>query len=295
MDFWASVAFLDTDVQLEAAKVAEACDMTGMLVPDHLFFALDYKAPYPYTADRAPLWRPDTHYPDPFGLVCAMAAVTERIRFMTNVYVAPVRDLFTVAKGLSTAAVISGGRMDLGVAAGWCEDEFLQTGQDFHTRGRRLDEMLDVFPKLFAGGMVEHHGEFYDFGPLQMAPVPAEPVPIYVGGESKGAMRRTARVAKGWLPPSANLPEQLAPKIDEVVRLREEAGRGEEPLEVIAAIHAKPDADLYKRCADLGVTGVQCAPWLSRAPAKDRYGYDAEHVRTTMEQFAEHIIAKVNG
>jgi probable F420-dependent oxidoreductase len=294
MDFWASIAFLDTDVQLDAARASEACGLAGMTVPDHLFFAQDYRSTYPYTADGNPLWRPDTHYPDPFSLISAMSAVTSRIRFATNIYVAPARDLFTVAKGLSTAAVISKDRVALGVGVGWCEDEFLQTGQDFHTRGKRLDEMLDVLPKLFTGRMVEHHGEFYDFDPLQMAPVPAKPVPVIVGGNSKAAMRRAAR-HDGWIPAASTKPEDFVPMLDEMTKLRSEAGKTGAPFEIIVALHALPDADLYKRFADLGVSGVMCAPWLSRAPAKDGYGYDAQHVNASIEQFAEDIIAKVNG
>ncbi|HVX18539.1 MAG TPA: TIGR03619 family F420-dependent LLM class oxidoreductase [Acidimicrobiales bacterium] len=294
MDFWASVAFLDTDVQLEAARTADACELAGMMVPDHLFFARDYKTRYPYTADGEPLWRPDTHYPDPFAVTSAMAVLTTNVRFMTNVYVAPARDLFTVAKGLSTAAVISGGRMTLGVAAGWCEDEFVQTGQDFHTRGRRLDELLEVLPRLLAGGWVEHHGEFFDFDELRMEPVPSRPVPLYIGGDSDRALERAAQVGDGWLPPSAKRPEELEPLLHDMARRRKAAGTDSKPFEIVAAVHAMPDAELYKRLGDLGVTGVQCAPWLSRAPAKDGYGYDAEHVRTSIERFAEQIIAKVN-
>ena len=294
MDFWASIAFLDTDVQLDAALAAEACGLAGMTVPDHLFFAQNYRATYPYTADGNPLWRPDTHYPDPFSLICAMAAVTTRIRFATNIYVAPARDLFTVAKGLSTAAVISKDRVALGVGAGWCEDEFLQTGQDFHTRGKRLDEMLTVLPKLFTGEMVEHHGTYYDFDPLQMTPVPSKPVPIIVGGNSKAAMSRAAR-HDGWIPAASTKPDDFLPVLDEMKRLRREAGKADDPFQIIAAFHAAPDPDLYKRFEDLGVGGVMCAPWLLRAPAKDSYGYDAKHVNASIEQFAEEIIAKVNG
>lgn len=295
MDFWASVAFLDTDVQLEAAKSAEACGLAGISVPDHLFFAQDYRSRYPYTADGNPLWRPDTHYPDPFGIICAMAAITNEIRFATNIYVAPSRDLFTVAKGLSTASVLSHGRVAFGVGVGWCEDEFLQTGQDFATRGKRLDEMLDVLPKLFTGEMVEHHGRFYDFPPLQMAPVPSKPIPVLVGGNSPVAMRRAARVGNGWIPAASSRPDDFIPVLDKINRLRSEEGRADEPFEIIAALHAQPDPDLYKRIEDLGVRGVMCAPWLSRAPAKDGYGYTADHVGNSIEQFAEQIVAKVNG
>ena len=221
MDYWASIAFLDTDVQLEAARCADELGFAGVAVPDHLFFAQSLKATYPYTPDGAPLWTADMHWPEPWALLSAMAAVTQRVRLSTNIYVAPARDLFTVAKGVSTAAAISHDRVALGVGAGWCEDEFVQTGQDFHTRGKRLDEMLEVLPKLLTGDVVEHHGEFYDFDPLSIAPVPTKPVPVIVGGNSPAAMRRAARVADGWIPAASVKPDDFKPVLAEMRRLRD--------------------------------------------------------------------------
>ncbi len=291
MDFWASIAFLDTEVQLETARCADEFGFAGVAVPDHLFWADDLTSTYPYSADGSPLWTADMHWPDPWALISAMATVTTRCRFVTNIYVAPARDLFTVAKAVSTAAVLSGNRVSLGVAAGWCEDEFVQTGQDFATRGKRLDEMLEVLPRLFTGELVEHHGTFYDFGKLSLAPVPSKPVPLIIGGNSKAAMRRAARVGDGWIPASSSRPEELEPMLAEMQRLRAEAGRADAPFEIIAALAAMPDVDLYRRFEDLGVSGVMAAPWLTRAVGKDRYGYDADHVRTTMERFAESVIS----
>ncbi len=260
-------------------------------MPDHLFFAQSLKATYPYTPDGAPLWTADMHWPEPWALLSAMAAVTQRVRLSTNIYVAPARDLFTVAKGVSTAAAISHDRVALGVGAGWCEDEFVQTGQDFHTRGKRLDEMLEVLPKLLTGDVVEHHGEFYDFDPLSIAPVPTKPVPVIVGGNSPAAMRRAARVADGWIPAASVKPDDFKPVLAEMRRLRAEAGRDHLPFEIIVAFAALPDPDLYRQFEDLGVSGVMAAPWLTKAPGKDRYGYDADHVRTRMERFAEKLIS----
>ena len=87
-----------------------------------------------------------------------MAAVTTRLKFSTNVYIAPGRDLFTVAKLVSSAAVISGGRVWLGAAAGWCQEEFELAGQDFHNRGKRLNEMIEALRALWSGGWQRFHG-----------------------------------------------------------------------------------------------------------------------------------------
>ena len=291
MDYWASIAFLDTDVQLEAARCADELGFTGVALPDHLFWAESLQATYPYSADGAPMWTADMHWPDPWALIAAMSQVTSRVRFTTNIYVAPARDLFTVAKAVSTAAALSGDRASLGLAAGWCSDEFAQTGQDFHNRGKRLDEMIDALRLLFTGESVSFHGAHYDFDRISIRPAPAKPVPIIVGGNSPAAMRRAARVGDGWIPAASAKPDELETMLAEMDRLRAEAGRSDTPFEVIVALAAWPDKDLYARFEELGVSGVMCAPWITKAVGKDRYGYDATHVRTTMERFAESFIA----
>ncbi len=287
MDYWASIAFLDTAVQLEAARCADELGFAGVALPDHLFWAESLEASYPYTPDGAPMWTADMHWPDPWALISAMAQVTSRVRFTTNIYVAPARDLFTVAKAVSTAAALSDDRVSLGLAAGWCSDEFAQTGQDFTNRGKRLDEMIDALRLLFTGDSVSYHGEHYAFDRLSIRPAPAKPVPIIVGGNSAPAMRRAARVGDGWIPAMSTKPDDFEVMLAEMHRLRAEAGRSDHPFEIIVALAAIPDKDLYARFEDLGVSGIMCAPWLTRSPSKDRYGYDADHVRQRMERFAE--------
>ena len=291
MNFWASIAFLDTAVQLEAARCAEEYGFAGVAVPDHLFWAESLEATYPYTPDGAPMWTSDMHWPDPWVLISAMAQLTSRIRFTTNIYVAPARDLFTVAKAVSTTAVLSGDRAMLGLASGWCSDEFDQTGQDFSTRGKRLDEMIDALGLLFSGNSVSFHGDHYNFDDVSIRPVPARKVPIIVGGNSAPAMRRAARVGDGWIPAMSSTPDEFELMLSHMNDLRAEAGRADEPFEIIVALAAMPDRDLYKRFEDLGVSGVMSAPWLTRSPMNDRYGYNADHVRSRMEAFAENFIA----
>ena len=109
-----------------------------------------------------------------------MAAITTRIRFTTGVYVAPARDLITVAKQVGTAAVISSNRVNLGVGVGWCKEEFDATGQDFHTRGKRLDDMIPALRALWGGGWVEYHGPHYDVPALRMEPSPTAPDPHHL-------------------------------------------------------------------------------------------------------------------
>ncbi|WP_113701302.1 LLM class flavin-dependent oxidoreductase, partial [Nonomuraea lactucae] len=188
MRFWLGASFADTDQFVELAKVAERCGFDTLTLSDHLFYA-DFASPYPYSKSGRPRWDARTHWPDVWVTIGAMAAVTSRLRFSPNVYIAPARDLFTVAKQVSTAAVLSGDRVTFGVGVGWCKEEFTATGQDFHTRGRRLDAMLPVLRELWSGRAVTLDG----LPELSIAPTPARPVPVLVGGDSPAALGRAAR------------------------------------------------------------------------------------------------------
>ena len=280
MKFWLGVAFLESHELLDMARVADASGYHGIAVSDHVFYPEKLSTPYPYTNDGSPPFTPGTPWPDPWVLIGAMAAVTTRLRFMTNVYVAPARNPFLVAKQVSTAAVLSGDRIVLGVGAGWMREEFEQLGQPFGDRGRRLDEMIEVLRALWRGGMVEHHGEHYDFDRLQMSPVPAVPVPIYCGGQSRRAIERAARL-DGWIG-NAYTPEQALELVGRVRREREDP-----EFEVIVSLLARPDADLYRRMEDAGVTGLLCAPWM-RPDAND-----GPARRAAVERFAETVIARL--
>jgi probable F420-dependent oxidoreductase len=292
MEFWLGAAFVDVDEMLELALAADRLGYDTVALSDHLFYA-DYEAAYPYDEQGAPPYAPDTHWPDVWVTIGALAARTERVRFATNVYVAPARDLFTVAKAVSTAAVLSGDRVRFGVGVGWCEDEFRQTGQDFHTRGRRLDEMIPTLHALWGGGMVEHKGDHYSFGPLRIEPVPARPVPVYIGGDSDAALRRAARVGDGWIGNRVYREEQLVDVLARLSGFLAEHGRALDDLEVIAPIGAPPSAELYKRWADRGVTGTLAAPWWLATPDERRRHTGLDLKLATMERFADEVIARM--
>ncbi len=109
---------------------------------DHVLDLETLSTPYPYTKDGKRRWEPCTPWLDPWVAIGAMGAVTERLRFTTNVYVLPMRNPFVVAKAVATAAVLTGGRVSLGIGMGWCEEEFELMEQPFAKRGARADEML---------------------------------------------------------------------------------------------------------------------------------------------------------
>jgi probable F420-dependent oxidoreductase len=289
MEFWQSIAFTETDQLIEIARIAEEVGFTGVGIAEHLVTPQTIRARYPYTEDGHVWWDPNAHFPEPWALVSMLASHTTTLRFVTTIYVLPMHDLFSAAKSISTAAYLSGNRIIAGVAVGWMEDEFRLTGQDFHTRGRRTDEMLAVMARLFEGGMVEHHGEFFDFPPVQMAPVPTAPVPVYIGGEADAALRRAAR-HDGWFAGGPYSADRVIGYVERIQRFRTEAGTDGRDFGVICGLSTPPDLDTYKRLRDHGVTGITNVPWYYQGVPTSTVA----HKRETMERFAEQFIAPLS-
>jgi len=241
MEFWQSVAQTEMEQLIAIAKFAEELGYAGITVSDHLVKPLEIRTRYPYTADGHPFWAADDPFPDPWVLIAAMAQATTRLRFMTYVYVLPMRDPFTVAKAVSTAAVLSNNRVVLGIGVGWMEEEFALTGQEFRTRGRRTDEMIEIVGKLLSGEMVQHHGEFYDFPAVQMAPAPSRRVEVRVGGHTPAAYRRAAR-NDGWLG-LGYAPAELRGIIQQIEDERRRTGTHGRPFDLMIAHYpSSPDA-----------------------------------------------------
>ncbi|HMU80645.1 MAG TPA: LLM class F420-dependent oxidoreductase [Microthrixaceae bacterium] len=245
------------------AAAAEEAGFDSVAVSDHVVYPARLDSRYPYTPDGVPLFSPDEDWPDPWVAVGAMSAVTTRLRFLTNVYVLPLRNPFVVAKAVGTAAYLSRGRVGLGIGAGWMAEEFELMGQPFARRGKRMDEMVEVVRTLWRGGMVEHHGEFYDFDPVEMRPAPPAPVPIYVGGHSEIAMRRAATLGDGWLGMYYSV-EKLEQHCRTLERAREDAGTADRPFEIIASPMVTPTAENCERLEAAGVTTILTSAWMAQ-------------------------------
>ena len=261
MQFWHATVFAEVDQLVEGAAMIEEFGFDGIAVSDHLVFPQDVASKYPYTTDGLPWWSGEGQWPDPWVLVGAMAAVTTRVRFTTNVYVLPLRDVFTTAKSVGTAAVLSGGRVALGIGAGWMREEFELVGQAFAKRGARMEEQVEILHKLWAGGMVEHHGEFHDFAPVQMSPTPPGPIPVWVGGTTDLALRRAAAVGDGWIGVNTSMAELI--EIAERLRNeRDKAGKPQDNFEILGAINEPPTVENVRKLEDAGVTGLMASAWL---------------------------------
>ncbi len=261
MKFVCHLAFGPTEHMLPIARAAEEAGFDTLALSDHVVHPETVKAPYPYTADGSLRWEPFTDWPDPWVSVGAMAAVTERIRFVTGVYVLPMRNPFVVAKAVGTAAALSNDRLTLGIGTGWMEDEFDLLEQSFRARGRRTDEMIEVLRKLWKGGMVEHRGEFYSFDRLEMSPAPRKEIPIVVGGLSERALRRAATVGDGWIS-DRHTTEELRSFIGRLRAMRAEGPRAHIPMRVMVSCVDAFDRDAYRRLEEFGVTHLVTKPWV---------------------------------
>ena len=191
---------------------------------------------YPYTADGSRMWNENTPWVDPLIAAGAMGAVTSTLRFYTNVMKLGSRNPLLMARQVGSVANLTNNRFGFGVGIGWAPEEFEWCGQPYAKRGKRVDEMIEVIKLVLGGGMVEFHGEFYDFDKLQMSPAPTEPVPFYVGGHTDVALRRAARVGDGWTSAMMTC-EQAADTIDKLKKLLAEGGPRRRPVRVPGRVH----------------------------------------------------------
>lgn len=263
MKFSVALPMLPPDHFLPLARAAEAAGYEGVAVPESVFFPEHVSADYPYSADGGRYWDATTPFLDPFVAIPAMAAVTERLKFFTNVLKLGIRDPLLVAKTVSSAAAMADGRVGLGVGLSWIPEEFQWLGKEMSTRGARTNEAIEIVRLVMSGEFVEYHGKHYDFDRLIVRPVPTQPVPIYVGGLSEPGLKRAARLADGWIS-VANTLEEIAGVVPRLAELRAEYGRADVPFEIKALCIDAFDLDGFRRMEEIGVTDAVVCPWYFR-------------------------------
>lgn len=285
MRFSIATAYLPPDELMPLAQAADELGYHGLFLSDHVVNLETLRTPYPYTADGERRWKPFTPWLDPWVTIGALGAVTTRLRFSTNVFVLPLRDPFSVAKAVATASVLTNGRVALGVGMGWCEEEFELMGQRFAKRGARADEMLDLLRALWTGEWTEHHGEFYDVPRLEMNPPVAAPVPIYVGGLSRIALRRAAR-HDGWISDLMSIDEAAQARIT-IDEERERLGRTDHDFSMYVSLSDAVTVDDFRRAQDVGVTDNLTMPWAFYGGFKVPLAAKIDGLR----RFAEDVVA----
>jgi probable F420-dependent oxidoreductase len=202
------------------AQAVEGLGYSHILTFDHVVGANPersggWSGPYTY---RHPFHEPFVH----FGF---MAAITRRIEFVTGILILAQRQTALVAKQAAEVDVLSGGRLRLGVAVGWNPIEFEAQREDFRTRGRRIEEQVEVLRALWTRELVTFEGRWHRIPDAGINPLPVQrPIPIWMGGTSEPVLRRAARIADGWLPHFGPGAESQA-TIDRLHGLIREAGR----------------------------------------------------------------------
>ena len=271
MKFGVALGALNPRMHLEATLLAEQLGFESVWLPEHLVFTRAMsRSPHP--GQEHPPVPPDTPIYDAFAYLAFLAARTERIRLGTHVYNIGLRHPFTAARGAQTVDLLSGGRFEFGIGASWLEEEWRATELDFASRGRRVDEAIEVCKLLFREPTVSHHGEFFSFDEVVFEPKPVQQPrpPILVGGESKAALRRAARLGDGWLGMGHTF-ETASAKIASLRALVAEHGprRDTDPefqIVIGGTVEARGDV---ARWEELGVTRMLVKPWQRSREALD--------------------------
>jgi probable F420-dependent oxidoreductase len=237
------------------ARAAEDAGYDSMVVPDSICYPRDSASVYPFNPDGSREFLEDKPFLEPFSLIPALGAVTSRLRFVTFVLKLPVRNPVLVAKQASSVAVLTGGRLALGVGTSPWREDYEVLGVPWERRGARMDEELEILRGLLAGGYFEYHGSVFDLPPVKISPVPAEPLPILIGGHGDAALRRAAQVGDGWLHGGGD-PADLPGLLTRLAVLRREAGTADRPFEVHVISMDAYSVDGVRRLEEQGVTDV---------------------------------------
>lgn len=222
----------DSAAVKDYAQSAEALGFSHVLAYDHILGA---------NPDRPGGWKgPYTHqsaFLEPFVLFSFMAGVTDRIGFIPGVIILPQRQTALVAKQAAVLDVLSGGRLRLGVGLGWNPVEYTALNENFHNRGKRIEEQVILMRRLWTEPLVTFSGEWHTIPDAGLNPLPIQkPIPVWFGGHARPALLRIARLADGWLP-NYKEPEDTRPSLELLHEELERAGRSTANFGMEARIH----------------------------------------------------------
>lgn len=228
----------DPTVIRDFAQAAENAGFDYLSAVEHVAGAHEGRFVGIETGFPKPPYLHDRPFHEPFTLFAYMAGLTNRIELVTSVLVLPQRQTVLVAKQAAEVSLLSHGRLRLGVGVGWNHAEYEALGADFHTRGRREAEQIVVLRKLWSEPLVTFAGHWHKLDRIAIAPLPAHPIPIWMGGgPGESTLRRIARLADGWMPMvhSDGNAEELVARMQ---RYLKEAGRESSSLGIQAGIGA---------------------------------------------------------
>lgn len=212
------------------AAMLESAGFDSIWVSDHVVFPREVRSRYPFAADGRVTWPLDVDYLEPVVALSAITSTTSTAELGTSVLILPMRNPVLFAKQAACIDVLSGGRLVLGVGAGWLREEFEALGADYRSRGAVLDEWLDIARRCWTGTVEPFEGRFYRLPEaIYCRPTPVRRPPVLIGGMSRHALERAGRVADGWLAQYA-LDELSASSLGEgVAAIREAALKARRP------------------------------------------------------------------
>jgi probable F420-dependent oxidoreductase len=289
MRFTYAESMCDPKQYCTLAVEAEQAGYDSFTVPESILYPKESNSKYPYTPDGNREFLDGMPFIEPFVLMGAMGAVTERIKFATFVVKLPMRPPVLAAKQATSVAVMTDNRLTLGVGLSPWPDDFAALGVPWERRGKRLDEQIEILRGLQTGEYFEYRGEIFDFDPIKLCPVPTKPIPILIGGHSEPAFKRAARLGDGWMHGGGGQASDLEGSIARIQQLRKEYGRERQPFEFHAISMDAYTPDGIKRLEDQGVTdaiiGFRNAYEPDTTPLEKKI--DA------LKGFADSVIAKV--
>ena len=241
----------DPEVVARFATTAESLGYQHLVAYDHVLGANTASRPNwlgPYTSESL--------FHEPLVLFAFLAGLTKRLEFVSGVLILPQRQTALVAKQAASVDVLSGGRLRLGVGTGWNPVEYEILGENFHNRGIRSEEQIEVMRKLWAEATIEFEGKWHSVPDAGIKPLPPRRnIPLWLGGGAPAVLDRVGRIADGWFPLNT---KSLAKDLAHVRRVAADHGRdpGSIGVECITPPDATPKAaqDRLKALEDLGVT-----------------------------------------
>jgi len=266
--FGIALGALNSHFHVDATEEAERLGYESVWLPEHLVLPVRMsRSPHP--GDEHPPVPPTTPVFDAFAYLGFLAARTRHVRLGTHVYNLGLRHPFIAARAVQTLDLLSGGRVEFGIGASWLEEEWRAIGLDFASRGRRVDESIEVCKRLWTEPEVAHDGEFFHFDAVAFEPKPLQQPwpPILVGGESGAALRRAARAGDGWIGMGHTF-ESAARQIARLRELRGDYGRDTAPFQICLG-GPVASADDVRRWEELGVTRLVVSPWRRSPDAVD--------------------------
>ena len=242
----------------EPARRAERAGFDSIWCSDHVVMPQTVRSAYPFSVDGSIKWDPHEPWYDAVVWCAAIAVVTERVEFGTAVMLAGLRNPLVLAKQLASIDALAGGRVIAGFGAGWMSEEFEALGVPFDSRGRRLDEWIDICRQVWTGRVAGFDGEHFAVDvDVVTEPRPARRLPILIGGMSDAALRRIAERGDGWVPLIRGDTDPVATIDRGVQRLHElaaDAGREGSGFRVV--YNAADPAHAGARLAALARAGV---------------------------------------